>query len=79
MAIILTVQSIVSSGNGIVLVTASRSDGQKSEIINVDISSAATALAALNLVSAAVTIRASQINALNTNIQGMSSLIGQTF
>jgi hypothetical protein len=78
MAITLTITSITTSG-GLVSVNANRSDNAKTENIVADVSSAPTALAALNIVSAAITLRASQINTLSNNITGMSSLIGQTF
>ena len=78
MAITLTVQSLQSQGP-FVIVTAVRSDNGQSVLLNVDVSSAVSVLAAQNLVTSALQLRSALINNISTTVSGLSSLIGQSF
>ena len=78
MAITLTVQSLQPSGI-FIIVTAIRSDNGQSVLINVDVSSAVSVLAAQTLVTNAISARSAIINNSITTATGLANLIGQSF
>lgn len=78
MAITLTVSSVTSHGGTVQVVTI-RSDNGATELIIVDVSSAPSAVTAINLITATITAKAVAVNTTAANTATIMTLVGQVF